>query len=183
MLDEESARDLLKTLKVPKEVVEHAEVVHETCLNLIELLHERNPALKINKRLVAAGALLHDVGRAKTQDIRHGIAGAQILRDLNVKEGSDIEKIAKICERHIGGGISKYEAKKLGLPEKDFLPKTVEEKIVAYCDNMIDDSNGRSVVHDPVWAALDYERKHGKNSEPARRVRELNKFFEKLLEG
>lgn len=180
MLDEKRARDLLKTLKVPKEVVEHSEIVYETCMNLVELLRERNPALRINKRLVAVGALLHDIGRLKTQGIDHGVMGAQIIRDLNVKNSQDLEKVALICERHLGGGIGKKEAVKLGLPEKDYLPKTIEEKIIAYCDNMVDDANG-PVVHDPAWAAIDYEKKHGKNSEPAKRVRELNKFFENIL--
>jgi len=57
----------------------------------------------------------------------------------------------------------------------------MEEKIVAYCDNMVDDHNGVPVVHDPAWAAIDFEKKHGKNSEAAKMVRDLNKFFEKLL--
>ena len=181
MLDEKAARDLLKTLKVPKEVVDHAEVVHETCMNLVEMLREVNPALRINKRLVSTGSLLHDVGRSKTYGVDHGLAGAQILRDLNVKNDPNIEKLAKICERHVGGGISRKEAAKLGLPSADYIPKTIEEKIISYCDNMVDDSGGTSVVRDPTWAALDYERKHGKSSEPAKRVRELNRFFEKML--
>ena len=181
MLDERAARDLLKTLKVPKEVMEHAEVVHETCMNLLDLLRAANPALRINKRLVSVGSLLHDIGRSKTHGIDHGIVGAQILRDLNVKNDTDIEKLAKICERHVGGGISRSEAVKLGLPPGDYIPKTIEEKIISYCDNMVDDSGGTSVVRDPTWAAVDYERKHGKNSEPAKRVRELNKFFERIL--
>jgi uncharacterized protein (TIGR00295 family) len=180
MLDEKNARELLKTLKAPKEVVEHSEAVHDTCMNLIDLLRERNRILRINRRLVAVGSLLHDIGRTKSQDINHGIVGAQIIRDLNVKNDPDLEKVAKICERHLGGGISKKEAQKLGLPPGDYLPKSIEEKIIAYCDNMIDDANG-PVVHDPAWAALDYEKKHGKNSEPAKRVRELNRFFERML--
>ena len=181
MLNEEKARELLKTFKVPKEVIEHSETVHETCMNLVELLQETKPHLRINKRLVSIASLLHDIGRSKTQGITHGIEGAEILRALNVKGNGDIEKIALICERHIGGGITKSEARKLGLPEKDYLPKSIEEKIIAYCDNMVDDSTGMSVVHDPAWAALDYEQKHGKNSQPAKLVRDLNKFFEALL--
>lgn len=181
MLDEKRARELLKTMGVPKEVVEHAELVRETCLNLIDRLKEENPSLRINRRLVSVGALLHDIGRCKSQGIDHGLAGAQLLRDLNLKEDQNIEKIARICERHLGAGIPKAEAKRLGLPEKDYLPKSIEEKIIAYCDNMLDDAKGVPVIRDPAWAAIDFERKHGKNSEPAKRVRELNRFFEKLL--
>lgn len=181
MFDEKEARDLLKTLKVPKEIVEHSEAVRETCMNLIDLLRERNRALKVNRRIVAVGALLHDIGRTRTQGIDHGVEGARMLRDLNVRDDPDIERIALICERHLGGGIPKKEAAKLGLPEKDYIPKTLEEKIVAYCDNMVDDAPSGPVVHDPAWAAVDYEKKHGKSSEAAKRVRELNRFFERLL--
>ena len=42
-----------------------------------------------------------------------------------------------IIERHIGAGITKDEAKILGLPEKSYVPQTLEEKIVAHADNLI----------------------------------------------
>ena len=35
------------------------------------------------------------------------------------------------------GGIDKEYAKILGLPPKDYLPKTLEEKIVCYADKLI----------------------------------------------
>ena len=177
MFTDKEARELLQTFKVPKDVIEHSQVVHDTCMNLVVLLNERKPHVRINRRLVSVASLLHDIGRSKSQGIDHGIVGAKMISDLNVKNDPQIEKIAKICERHLGGGISQTEAVKLGLPKKDYIPKTIEEKIVTYCDNLVDDD----VVKDPAWAAVDYEKKHGKNSEPAKRVRELNKFFEKLL--
>jgi len=42
-----------------------------------------------------------------------------------------------IIERHIGAGILKDEAAGLGLPERDYVPETLEEKIVAHADNLI----------------------------------------------
>jgi uncharacterized protein len=42
-----------------------------------------------------------------------------------------------IIRNHIGAGITKEEAVSLGLPEEDFLPRTLEEKIVAHADNLI----------------------------------------------
>lgn len=181
MLDERRARDLLKTFCAPREVVEHSETVHDVCMDLVGLLRETNPTLRINRRIVAVGALLHDIGRTKSQGVDHGVVGARIIRDLNATSDSDLEKIAKICERHVGAGITCKEAKKLGLPQGDYIPKTLEEKIVAYCDNLVDDSGGIPIVRDPSWAAVDFEKKHGKRSEPARLVRELNAFFEDLL--
>jgi len=85
-----------------------------------------------DRDLVEVGALLHDIGRTKSHGMDHGIIGAQILRD----EGVD-ERIVNIVERHIGAGLTSDEAKKLGLPPKDYVPKTIEEKIVCHADNLI----------------------------------------------
>jgi uncharacterized protein len=46
-----------------------------------------------------------------------------------------------IIERHIGAGITAPEAVRLGLPQKDYLPLTTEEKIVSYADNLISGVN------------------------------------------
>ncbi|GBF36588.1 conserved hypothetical protein [Methanofervidicoccus abyssi] len=82
--------------------------------------------------LAVFGALLHDIGRSKTHGINHGIEGGRIIREYNLGE-----KLALIVERHIGGGIPKEEAVKLGLPPRDYIPTTLEEKLVAHCDNLI----------------------------------------------
>jgi len=47
--------------------------------------------------------------------------------------------LVNIVERHIGAGIPSEEAKKLGLPTKDYIPETLEEKIVAYADKLVDE--------------------------------------------
>lgn len=86
----------------------------------------------VNKNLVKAGAKLHDVGRTVTSDVRHAYIGADLLRDLNVDE-----RICKITERHIGAGITPKEAKKIGLPNRQYIPETLEEKIVAHADNLV----------------------------------------------
>ena len=85
------------------------------------------------------GALLHDIGRfvypppGRDNGVRHGLAGADILRN----EGVD-EEVALICERHVGIGLtaSDIEVQKLPLPKKDYVPLSPEEKIVAYADNL-----------------------------------------------
>lgn len=180
MLDEEKARRTLRELQAPQEVIDHCEAVNRVCMATVEKLRKKNPALKINKKLVSVAALLHDVGRTRTQGIDHAVAGAQIIRELAPND-SDMAKVAQICEKHIGGGITRNEAAKIGLPERDYVPKTIEEKIVAYCDNLVDEESGKIVVREPSWVAMKYEKKHGKNSEPAVMVKELNAFFEGLL--
>lgn len=97
-------------------------------------------ALKISEQIrgidieaVKIGALLHDIGWAVTDDpFKHFIEGAEILR----KEGFP-EKIVLIAERHFGAGLTKEEAKRLGLPEKDYLPVSLEEKVICHVDNLV----------------------------------------------
>jgi tRNA (cytidine56-2'-O)-methyltransferase len=87
--------------------------------------------LDVDKPKVVAGALLHDIGRSITQDIRHASLGADLLR----KEGWDQQVVAMV-ERHTGAGIDADEAHQLGLPKQDYTPQSLEEKIVAHADNL-----------------------------------------------
>ena len=43
----------------------------------------------------------------------------------------------QFAEHHIGAGIPAAEAKELGLPERDFMPHTLEEKVVTYADKLV----------------------------------------------
>ncbi len=90
--------------------------------------------------LVEPGALLHDIGRSKTHGIRHAFEGAQIAKKLGLPES-----IIKIIERHIGAGIPRDEAEKLGLPPRDYVPETLEEKIVCHADNLVDNCKLQNV--------------------------------------
>ena len=102
-----------------------------------------------DRELVEVGAILHDIGRSKTHTIDHAIVGAKILRE----EGVD-ERIVRIVERHIGAGITRAEATKLGLPPEDYLPKTIEEKIVCQADNLIGNKE-RLTIHEAIFTAKD----------------------------
>ena len=94
----------------------------------------RNKGVSVDVDLVSIGALLHDIGRSKTHKIDHGIHGVKIAVGLNLPLS-----IVRIIEVHIGSGITAEEAEKLGLPKRDYLPKTLEEKIVSYADMLIED--------------------------------------------
>lgn len=87
--------------------------------------------LPVDRDRVLAGALLHDIGRSVTQDIRHACLGAQLLRQDHWDE-----RVVLMVERHTGAGIDATEAAALGLPVKDYTPRTLEEKIVAHADNL-----------------------------------------------
>lgn len=85
--------------------------------------------------LVEAGGLLHDLGRCASHGMDHAVRGASLATELKLPK-----KLVRIIERHIGAGLSKSEAKALGLPEKDYIPETLEEKIVAHADNLMEGS-------------------------------------------
>jgi len=88
---------------------------------------------RVDGKTTAAGALLHDIGRSVTPTVRHGVEGAMLVE----KEGVD-RKVADIILRHVGAGISPEEAERLGLPRLDYIPRTLEERIVCFADKMVD---------------------------------------------
>jgi uncharacterized protein len=102
-------------------------------------------SIPVDREMVRQGGLVHDIGRSRTHGIDHGVVGAEIAKKL----GFSIALI-NIIERHIGAGIPASEAERLGLPGKDYIPLTPEEKIVSYADNLI---SGVSEV--PFSKALD----------------------------
>lgn len=121
----------------------HSQIVERMVQNIIA----NHPELAIDKELARSGALVHDIGvymveacpcHRKGREgniepyIKHGVIGANMLR----KEGLG-EDLARIVERHIGTGIEKEQIieRNLPLPHKDFIPETLEEKLVGYADN------------------------------------------------
>jgi uncharacterized protein (TIGR00295 family) len=132
---------LLKKTGCAPEVIQHSKEVCHVAEKIAKLTNA-----DIN--LVKAGALLHDIGRCKTDGIYHAIKGAHLAKTYGLPES-----IINIIERHIGAGISPEIAQKLHLPRKDYRPKTLEEKIVCHADNLIDDSK-RQTIEDEVQKAL-----------------------------
>jgi uncharacterized protein (TIGR00295 family) len=59
------------------------------------------------------------------------VVGGELLKKMG------LEKFAGFAEHHVGAGIPVNEAVKLGFPEKDFMPQTIEEKIVTYADKLV----------------------------------------------
>jgi uncharacterized protein len=126
----------------------------------------------IDVAFVEVAALLHDIGRSRTHGISHGVEGAAIMRKLG------FEAYARVCERHIGAGLSRTEAKELGLPEGDYLPETLEEKVVAYADKLIE---GDKVV--PIDNTIsDLKEKLGSGHPAISRVKELTCYITSLTQ-
>jgi|GEM_PF-217171 len=87
----------------------------------------------VHMELVGRGALLHDLGKAKSKGFDHGIAGAELGRTLGLPE-----ELTTIMEKHVNAGLTPEEAVELGLPAKDYAPTRIEEKIVIYADKLSD---------------------------------------------
>jgi uncharacterized protein (TIGR00295 family) len=88
--------------------------------------------IKTDRELVNAGSLLHDVGRSRTHGVKHVSEGVTIARSRNLPE-----PLVRVISRHIAAGLTKDEAKGLGLPDGDYMPETIEEKIVCHADNLV----------------------------------------------
>jgi uncharacterized protein len=132
--------DVLVKAGCPADVVAHCHKVSQMAVSIAERVKE-----PVDRELIRLGGLFHDIGRSRTHDIGHAIAGVEIARDL----GYSIA-LVNIIERHIGAGITAAEAERLGLPRKDYLPLTPEEQIVSYADNLIS-----GVREMPFYEALD----------------------------
>ncbi|WP_296872903.1 TIGR00295 family protein [uncultured Methanobrevibacter sp.] len=117
---------LLEKENTPENVIQHCKAV---CKKAMKIAANFDDA---DKDLIRRGALLHDIGRSQTHGIKHAIVGVEIAS----KYGCTTD-VLNIIERHIGAGITAEEAVKLGLPEKSYVPQTLEEKIVAHADNLI----------------------------------------------
>jgi uncharacterized protein len=138
LLSPDAALKLLSESGCSKKVIAHCKAVSDLAVKFAKAC--KNKGLKVDVNLVEIGALLHDIGRSKTHDVTHAIVGVKIAKSLNLPE-----PIVSIIECHIGGGIDADEAKKLGLPVKNYFPVTLEEKLVAYADKRIEGSRVVSI--------------------------------------
>ena len=158
---------------LPLSVRHHILAVSEGAARLAKTLMRKGYSIKV--RTLLEGVLLHDIGRAYTHGIFHGLVGAAVVKDLGFSEG-----VQNIVRNHLGAGIPKAVAVSLGLPEKDYVPVTIEEKIVACVDNM---ARGPVIV-DQIGMMEDWRDKLKKgivNQDAVLRVLELYRELSKML--
>ena len=130
------------------------------CIRVTELallLAELNPKLDISRKIVIRGGMLHDIGIMETNAPDIGCFGdlpyvAHTYKGREILEKEGFEKIAKICERHIGVGLSLEDIIKgnLPLPHRDMLPITLEEKLICYADKFYSKSNRHLFTAKPM---------------------------------
>jgi uncharacterized protein/tRNA (cytidine56-2'-O)-methyltransferase len=127
--NEKECVDLLRTEGCSESVVRHCCTV-----NLVAVTIAR--ACKADLDLVNAGSWLHDIGRSVTHGARHVSEGVTIARGRGLPES-----IVRIISRHIAAGLTNDEAAELGLPPGDYMPVTLEERIVCHADNLVGDAD------------------------------------------
>jgi len=160
----QEALNLLVEAGCSPRVVKHCRQVSSFAVKIAEACQKKHSNLDV--KLVEVSALLHDIGRAKTHSVDHAVEGGKIARAFNLPE-----PIALIIERHAGGGIPKEEAKKLGWPVRDYVPQTLEEKIVCYADKRVDGLRIVS-IEETVKA---YEDDLGENHPSIQRIWKLHR--------
>lgn len=177
---------LMKLVAFPN-VIDHTLKVRRKALEIGKKLKEKG--FKVNLELLETGSYLHDIGRSVTQDVRHAIESARIAKEYGFSE-----PVIRMIERHVGAGITLEEAKNLGLPERDFIPQTLEEKILSYADKFFESElvfktvNGEQIVerkeieYDSIEPTLKkFRKKFGEKSPVVLRLEKLKDEIENYL--
>ena len=108
---------LLKANNIPDNIIAHTKKVCDFSMKVYEVLYNRS--IKVNKNLVAAAALLHDIKKLELEE--HEIKGAKYIQSLGYPE------VAVLIKKH---GLRHSN-------EKEFKPITWEEKIIFYSDKRV----------------------------------------------
>lgn len=150
-------------------VISHSKAVAKLAVEIAKRLEKK---MDVDINLVKVGALLHDIGRSETHSVDHPVVGAEIAKSLGLPS-----RIISMIERHVGGGITAREAKKLGWPNKSYVPQTIEEKIVAYADKLVEGS--RRVSIDRTMES--FKENLGSEHPAIRRLKKLDREMSSLL--
>ena len=112
----EQCLEILKNNKTPSNVIGHSKTVCKVAESIVKKLIKKG--IKVNKELVIASALLHDIERHKED---HVVKGAELIKKLGYPEIANV--------------ISKHTLYKVEMEENQ--PHTIEEKIVFYADKRV----------------------------------------------
>jgi len=171
MITEQQARKTWDQITFPEKLRKHSEAVRKKALELADKLIE--DGVKVDRSLVSVGALLHDTARVHDHAITHGLASYEKVKELGFPE-----EVALIARNHVWAGIEKQDAAKLGLPEDDFVPRTIEQKIVSYADNLVDgDKEVTFEIKIKEW-----EKAFGKDSMQVRMLKMQHEALENYIE-
>lgn len=126
--DEAECLNLLEAQGCTKRVLVH-------CCTVTAVAKAISEGIECDRDLVIAGAMLHDIGRSVDHSVMHAVVGHKIVQSLGLPD-----ELAEIVRKHIGAGLDREEAEEMGIPSGDYIPRTIEEKIVAHADNKVSDN-------------------------------------------
>lgn len=122
-------------------LITHSILVAKKALDIAAAFQLRHPQSGIDWNFIYEAAMLHDIGifrcaapeifcTGRAPYICHGVIGREIL------ESAGLPRHALVCERHTGAGLSRENVlqQKLPLPLRDYLPESLEEKIICLAD-------------------------------------------------
>ena len=118
-------------------LVRHCEAVAAAAVSVARQV----PDLASEETFIHQAAMLHDIGIfqvhapeigcfGKDPYVCHGWRGARILKQHG------LPRHARVCERHVGIGLTAGDIASQGLPlpGRDMCPETMEEQIICYAD-------------------------------------------------
>lgn len=138
---------------------EALELVHTHCEIVCAIAERLADGQGADLALVRAGCLLHDIGVYRLYSggvldharyIRHGVLGHNLLA-----EAGFAETLRRFCSCHVGVGFTRDDVRRrnLPIPEADYLPETVEERLVMYADKFHTKSSPPAFVTADAYAA------------------------------
>ena len=122
MITYTQALSLIKKYKLPEVTVSHSKGVSQICFEIANAILGKNPGIGINPEKVRIAGLLHDIGRSKS--------GTHEMNTMEILQAEDLPDIAEIAAH---GFLFEYY-KLQGQEKNDYLPKTLENKIVVLSD-------------------------------------------------
>jgi len=151
-------------------LVTHSILVTAKSLQLARGYLDHHPKAKVDLAFIEEAAMLHDIGifRCHAPEImctgaepyiRHGILGREII------ESEGFPKHAVVCERHTGVGLTREEVEQqdLPLPKRDFMPITLEEKIICLADKFYSKKSEKLFMAKSVKKIKSSLKKRGKH--------------------
>ncbi|RKS08124.1 uncharacterized protein DFP74_3817 [Nocardiopsis sp. Huas11] len=117
-------------------VYTHCEIVCAVAEQLLD-----RSGLALDRALVRAGCLLHDIGVYRLYDasgrldhtryVSHGVLGHEILAGEGLPE-----TLCRFCSHHTGVGLTRVDIREqaLPVPERDYVAESAEEELVMYAD-------------------------------------------------
>lgn len=112
---------------------------------------------RVNRKLLKIGCYAHDAGRTiiggkGSSELRPAVY--HFYEGYRLMQRHGYPALARICVSHGGGsGIDRVTNKRHGFINKDFFPRSIEEKIIAYADALATYSKRRGPYIGPFQVA------------------------------